>query len=72
MVMSADHAKFPLPVSLQAQIAGAEKSNESDDDQINRDNIVQQPGHDQNENTGDKRYQGGKAQVEIHGSILSL
>jgi hypothetical protein len=52
------------------KITGTEKSRESNDDQINADNIVQQPGHDQNEKTGDKRHQRGKAQGDMHGGIL--
>jgi hypothetical protein len=55
-VISGDYPKFPPPVSSQVKIAAAEKSNESDDDQINGDNIVQHSGYDQNENTGDKRH----------------
>ncbi len=43
---------------------------ESNDDQINADNIVQQPRHDQNENTGDKGHQWAKTQGDIHSGSL--
>jgi hypothetical protein len=52
------------------KIAGTEKSQEANDDQIKADNIVQQPGHDQNEKTGDKGHQRAKTQGDIHGGIL--
>jgi hypothetical protein len=51
---------------------GAEESNQSDDDQIKGDDIVQQPRYDKNENPGDQRYQGSKSQGDIHGAVLSL
>lgn len=38
----------------QANIA--EQPEDSDHDQINRDDVVQRPGHNQNENAGDKRF----------------
>jgi hypothetical protein len=44
----------------------AEKSQESNDYQINTNNIVQEPGHDQNENTGNKRHQRCKAHGDVH------
>ena len=53
------------------KLAGTEESNQSDDDQIKGDNIVQQPGHDQNEDPGDQRYQGSKTQGDIHVGSLS-
>jgi hypothetical protein len=39
--------------SPQVKTAGAKESQESDDDELNCDNIVQQLGHDENENAGD-------------------
>jgi hypothetical protein len=35
-------------------IAATEQSQESNDNQINANTIVQQPGHDENENTGNE------------------
>lgn len=53
------------------KIAGAEKSDQSDDDQIKGDDIAEQPGHDQNEYPGDQRYQGSKTQGVFIEGILS-
>ena len=52
--------------------AGAEQSNQSDDDQINGDNVVQQPGYEQYENAGDQRNHGTKGQGDIHGMSFNL
>lgn len=69
-------AKDPRPGRTarqsEAKISGAEESDHPDDDQVNRDDIVQQPGHDKNEDPGDQRYQGAKAQGDVHGCVLSL
>jgi hypothetical protein len=46
--------------------SAAEKSQEANDYQINTHNIVQEPGHDQNENTGNQGYQRGKAHGDVH------
>jgi hypothetical protein len=43
----------PPPALPHMKIA-AKKSQESNNNQINTNNIVQEPGHDQNKNTGDK------------------
>lgn len=48
----------------------AEQSQQSDDDRIYRDDIVQQPGHDQNKHAGEQRYQGSQTQGDIRDSIL--
>jgi hypothetical protein len=50
--------------------AGAEQSNQSNNDQINGDDKIQQPGYDQNKNSGDQRYQGSKSQSHIHRIVL--
>jgi hypothetical protein len=64
--------KFPPPVSSKVKVAGTEESNQSDDDQIKGDDIVQQPGHGKNENPGDQRYERSKTQMDIHEGILSF
>jgi hypothetical protein len=50
--------------------SGAKQSQQSDDDQVKGYDIVQQLGHDENENAGDKRYQRADTQGEIHGDFL--
>ena len=47
-------------------IAGAEEPDQSDDDQINGDDVIEEPGHDENEYPGDQRYQWSKTQVDSH------
>src|SRR6202165_5437042 len=51
--------------SSQANIA--EQPENSGDDKVSRDDIVQQARHDQDEGTGHQRYQGRKAQGDVHG-----
>jgi hypothetical protein len=57
--------------SPDVKLAGTEEPNQSDDDQIEGDDQVQQPGHEKNENPGDQRNQRCNSQVDIHGGILS-
>jgi hypothetical protein len=52
--------------SSKVEITGPEEPNQSDGDQINGDDVVQQAGHDQNQNPGYQRYQGCKSQVDVH------
>jgi hypothetical protein len=52
------------------KIAGPKESNQSDDDQVERDDIVQQPRTDQYKDPGDERYQGRKAQCDIHDAAI--
>jgi hypothetical protein len=47
-----------------------EQSKYPEDDQVRGDNVVQHPGHDQNEDAGEKRYQGSKAQGDVHDNLL--
>jgi len=54
--------------------ACAKKSDQANDDQVNRHNKIQEARHEQNKNAGDKRYQWCQAQVNIHdcASFVSL
>src|SRR5665811_2336418 len=51
------YALYELEFCL-SQVYAAEQAQQSDDDQICRDDIVQQLGHDQNKHAGEQRYQG--------------
>lgn len=42
-------------------MAAAEKSDQTDDDQINGDDEIQQARHDQDQNPGNQRHQRSKA-----------
>jgi hypothetical protein len=46
--------------------AGAEQAKQADDDQINGDNVVKQARYDQDQYSGEKRNQRGKAQAYVH------
>lgn len=48
------------------KIACAEEPNQPDGNQIDCDDVVQHPGHDQDENPGYQRYHGSKPQRDIH------
>ena len=48
----------------------AEQPQQPDDDQICRDDIVEQSRHDQNKHTRNQRYQGSQTQGDIHDSIF--
>lgn len=50
----------------EVKIAGAEKADQSDDDQVNGDDIVQQSRDDEYENSGDQRYQRTKTKGDVH------
>lgn len=58
--------------SPNMKTAHAEKPDQADDDQINRDDEVQQTRHEQNENARDERHQRCKAYMNIHGQFLVL
>ena len=68
----ADQAVKPPDGPSEAEIAAAEEPDQSDDDQVKGDDVVQQPGHDQNENSGEQRYQGSQTEGDIHGGVLSV
>ena len=38
----------------EVNIIGAENPDQSDDDQVHRDDVIQQPRHDQDKNAGDQ------------------
>jgi hypothetical protein len=52
-------------------MTGAEKSKQSDYDQINSNDIIQKLWYDKNDNTGNKRQHWTNANVQIHEFILS-
>jgi hypothetical protein len=54
------------------KIAGAEQTDQADDDQIDRDDIVQQARHDQNQDAGNKGDQWSKSEADIHMKVLSF
>src|SRR5512133_1244951 len=54
------------------KVVRAEQPDQADDDQIQRDDIVEQARHDQDQNARDQRYQGSERQSDVHGVILSL
>jgi len=56
--------------SLLLQVYAADQTDHADDDQICRDDIVEQPGRDQNKHAGDQGNQWSKTQVDIHCVIL--
>ena len=58
------------PDSCLSQVNVAEQSQQSDDDQIGRDDIVQQSGRYQNKHAGEQRYQWCQTQGDIHDGIL--
>ena len=50
----------------------AEQPQQSKDDQIGRDDVVQQPGHYQDQDARDQRYQRPQRLGDVHGCILFL
>ena len=48
----------------------AEKPEQTNNDQVNRDDIVEKPRHNQDENAGDQCHQGTYAERHVHGRIL--
>ena len=52
-------------------MSDAEDSDQPDGDQINSDDIVQQPRHGEYKNSGDQGYQGGKSYGDVHVHALS-
>src|SRR5215467_16310829 len=59
MITAADadaRAQFGLPAADESadEVIDAVQSNEADDDQVDGDNVVQQPRHDQDQDAGDE------------------
>lgn len=52
--------------SSQMQLAEPEQANDANQNQINRHNVVEQPGSDQNQNAGDDRKDWRNGQVKVH------
>jgi hypothetical protein len=46
--------------------SGAEQSNQSDDYQIDRNDVVQKPRHDQDQYAGEQRDERADTQVQVH------
>jgi hypothetical protein len=54
----------------QVHLAGAQYPDQPDQDQVNRDDVVQHPGHHQDQNAGEKGDDRGKPEVEVHRCFL--
>jgi hypothetical protein len=52
--------------------AAAEKPKQADDNQIDGNDKIQQPRHNQNENASDERNKRADTQVKIHGASFFL
>ena len=50
---------------MQERASVAEQTDQSDDDEINRDDVIQEPRHQQNQNSGDQGDQGAEGQVDV-------
>jgi hypothetical protein len=59
------------PDRSKPQIA-AEDTDQANDDQIDCHNKIQQARHGQNENAGDQRNEGSKAEGDIHWGTFSF
>jgi hypothetical protein len=66
--------EFPDSINsdLSQKTAGAEKTDQADHDQIDRDNKIQQAWHDEDQDPGDKGNQWGKRQIDIHVDLPSF
>lgn len=62
----------PPCFSMYPKPACAKKPDQANDDQVNRDNKIQEARHEQNKNAGDKRHQWCQAQVNIHDCVLCI
>ena len=52
---------------LQMEATGSEQSEQPDDDQVDRHDVVQQTWYDQDQYACDKRYERREAQCHVHG-----
>jgi len=57
---------------LKMQSTDAKDSDQSDHNQIDRDDEIEKAGHNQNQNSGDQRNQRGEAQIDVHGETFRL
>ena len=53
------------------QAAGTEQPDETDDDQVDRDDIVQQSRRRQDQDASDQRHDGSDRQMEIHRYLVT-
>lgn len=50
------HPKQPLAPELsEAEVSCAENSDQADDDEVDRDDVIQQAGHHKNQDAGNQR-----------------
>lgn len=58
----------------EVQAVSAEKSNRPDDNQIEGDNVIGQSGYDQDQNSGNQRYQRRETEAYVDGrfNVLSI
>src|SRR4051794_36335149 len=61
-----DHAED----CLQMQGARPEQAQQTDDDEINRDDVIQQSRHHQDQDAGNQRNQWTNNQMQVHGTHL--
>src|SRR4051812_33069462 len=59
-------AQTGLFASLEVEAARAEEPEQADEDEINRDDVIQHARHDKDEDAGQKRNQRGEAQGQVH------
>src|ERR1700730_17587814 len=50
----------------------AEQPEQSGDNQVDGNDVVEQPRHDQNENAGDQRNERGESEIHMHHGLLWL
>jgi len=48
---------------VQERASVAEETDQSNDDEVNRDDVIEKPRHQQNQNSGDQGYQGQTAVI---------
>ena len=64
--------KFAAPDTSKPQIATAEDPDQSDNDQVYGDDVIQQARHHENKNAGNQRNQRSERQVNVHEAPLSI
>src|SRR6185503_17753792 len=52
--------------SREAEVAGAEQPDHADHDQVDGDDVVEEPRHDQDQDAGDEGNDGSEAEGEVH------
>jgi hypothetical protein len=49
--------------------ARAEQTQQTNEDQVQGDDVIQQFRHDENQNAGDQRDNGRETQIDVHGVL---